>query len=139
MKIPLTLAHLPAPLMQLIRYGIVGVSQNAVGYGLYLLLTYMGLDPKLVVGVSYPIAMLVSFMGNKKYTFHHTGSTSRAGLRFIIAHACGYTINLALLYWCVDVYGMPHQLVQLAAIFIVAAFLFITLRLFVFKNTTTTE
>lgn len=126
---------LPLALRQLIRYGIVGLSQNAVGYGLYLLLTWWGLDPKLVVGICYPLAMLVSFLGNRKYTFDHQGGMAAAGVRYILAHAGGYAINLGLLYVCVDIYGMPHQLVQLAAIFLVAAFLFITFKLYVFRNT----
>lgn len=128
------LRRLPAArsLRQLIRYGIVGVAQNAVGYGIYLFFTWLGVDPKLVVGVSYPIAMLVSFLGNKKYTFAHKGGTVGAGGRFLAAHACSYGINLAMLYICVDRLGYPHQLVQLAAIFVCAAFLFLALKFYVF-------
>lgn len=119
-------------LRQLIRYGIVGVAQNAVGYGIYLFFTWLGADPKLVVGISYPLAMLVSFLGNKKYTFGHKGGTAGAGGRFLLAHACSYAINLGMLAICVDRFGYPHQLVQLAAIFVCAAFLFLALKFYVF-------
>ena len=64
-------------LRQILRYGIIGVAQNALAYGVYLVLTWLGLDPKLVVGVTYPLAMLISFLGNRKYTFAHKGSVSR--------------------------------------------------------------
>ena len=53
-------------LRQVIRYGIVGVVQNAVGYGIYLFFTWLGADPKLVVSIAYPIGILISFLGNKK-------------------------------------------------------------------------
>lgn len=119
-------------LSQLIRYGIVGISQNAIGYSIYLFFTWLGVDPKIVVAISYPIAMLISFFGNKKYTFCHNGNTFHAGWRFITSHAVSYAINLAMLWICVDILGYPHQLVQLAAIFVCAAFLFIALKLFVF-------
>ena len=119
---------------QLVRYGVVGVAQNSVGYAVYLFFTWLGADPKLVVGVCYPLAMLISFLGNKKYTFHHKGGTAGAGARFLGAHAVSYGINLAMLYVCVDRLGYPHQLVQLAAIFICAAFLFVALKLFVFRG-----
>lgn len=119
-------------LRQLIRYGIVGVAQNSVGYGIYLFFTWLGADPKLVVGISYPLAMLVSFLGNKKYTFSHKGGTAGAGGRFLLAHACSYAINLGMLAICVDRLGYPHQLVQLAAIFVCAAFLFLALKFYVF-------
>lgn len=119
-------------LRQLIRYGIVGVAQNAVGYGIYLFFTWLGADPKLVVGVSYPLAMLVSFLGNKKYTFAHKGGMAGAGGRFLLAHACSYGINLGMLAICVDWLGYPHQFVQLAAIFVCAGFLFLALKFYVF-------
>ncbi|MGE9984081.1 GtrA family protein [Desulfovibrio sp. SGI.169] len=121
-------------LRQLMRYGIVGVAQNAVGYGVYLFFTWLGADPKLVVGVSYPLAMLVSFLGNKKYTFDHKGGAAGAGGRFLLAHACSYGINLGMLYVCVDRFGYPHQLVQLAAIFVCAVFLFLALKFYVFAT-----
>lgn len=121
-------------LRQLVRYGIVGVAQNSVGYGIYLFVTWLGADPKLVVGISYPLAMLVSFLGNKKYTFDHKGGTAGAGGRFLLAHACSYAINLGMLAICVDRLGYPHQLVQLAAIFVCAAFLFLALKLYVFAG-----
>ena len=121
-------------LRQILRYGIIGVAQNALAYGVYLVLTWLGLDPKLVVGVTYPLAMLISFLGNRKYTFAHKGSVSRAGLRFLLAHAASYGINLGMLYVLVDRMRYPHQLVQLAAIFVCAAFLFVTLKFFVFRS-----
>lgn len=119
---------------QLIRYGMVGLTQNSVGYGVYLFLTWLGVDPKLVVGIGYPAAMLVSFWGNKKYTFTHPGGTVGAGVRFLCAHSVNYCLNLAMLYVLVDRLRYPHQLVQLAAIFVCAAFLFIILRFFVFRT-----
>ena len=119
-------------LRQLIRYGVVGVAQNVVGYGIYLFFTWLGADPKLGVGVSDPLAMLVSFLGYKKYTFGYKGGTAGAGGRFLLAHACSYSINLGMLYVCVDKFGYPHQLVQLAAIFVCAAFLFLALKFYVF-------
>lgn len=121
-------------LRQLVSYGIVGVAQNSIGYGIYLFFTWLGADPKLVVGVSYPIAMLVSFFGNKKYTFHFKGPDMAPGIRFLLSHAASYGINLAMLYVCVDIYGMRHEYVQLAAIFICAAFLFVALKFFVFRK-----
>lgn len=125
------------PLRQLVRYGVIGVLQNGIAYVLYLLLTWTGIDPKVVVGVTYPIAMLVSFLGNKKYTFAYKGKITGAGFRFIIAHAVSYALNLGMLYILVDKMGYPHQLVQLAAIFVCAGFLFISLKFFVFRSTPT--
>lgn len=123
--------------IQLVRYAIVGIAQNSVGYAIYLFFTWIGFDPKLVVAICYPCAMLVSFLGNKKYTFQFTGGLTGSGLRFILAHICSYAINLAMLYVFVDKLGYMHQLVQAAAIFVCAAFLFIALKFFVFPKVAT--
>ncbi|MBQ7457475.1 MAG: GtrA family protein [Desulfovibrio sp.] len=120
---------------QVIRYGIVGIAQNSVGYAIYLFFTWLGVDPKVVVGVSYPLAMLVSYLGNKKYTFHHKGEITKSSIKFIVSHIISYCINLLMLLVFVDYLHYPHQIVQLAAIFVCAGFLFVSLRLFVFvKN-----
>lgn len=119
---------------QLWRYGLVGIAQNGVAYGLYLLLTWAGADPKTVVAITYPIAMLVSFLGNKQFTFAFHGRISTPALRFLLAHAISYLFNLALLYIAVDMWHWPHALVQLAAIFICAVFLFLALKFFVFPQ-----
>lgn len=118
--------------VQLVRYGVVGIAQNSVGYGIYLLFTWLGFDPKLVVAVCYPCAMLVSFLGNKKFTFNFTGGWQGSGVRFILAHAVSYAINLGMIYILTDKMGYPHQLVQAAAIFVCAGFLFVALKFFVF-------
>lgn len=121
-------------LRQLIRYGLVGIAQNSVGYGIYLFFTWLGFDPKLVVAICYPCAMLVSFLGNRSFTFQFRGGMTGSGARFILAHAISYGINLGLLYVFVDRLGYPHQLVQAVAIFVCAAFLFVALKFFVFPQ-----
>ena len=56
---------------QLWRYGLVGLSQNAIGYGLYLLVTWLGLPPKTAVSILYVVGVLISFFGNRRFTFAH--------------------------------------------------------------------
>lgn len=118
--------------VQFVRYGVVGMAQNSVGYAIYILFTWIGFDPKLVVAICYPCAMLVSFLGNKKFTFNFSGSWKGSGARFVLAHAASYAINLGMLFVFVDKLGYPHQIVQAAAIFVCAAFLFVVLKFFVF-------
>ena len=119
---------------QLTRYGIVGVSYNLAGYLLYLLITWLGVDPKVVVGVLYPIGVLISFFANKEWSFSYSGSLGSGMVRFGIAHFFGYFLNLGMLYLFVDIHGYPHELVQIAAIFTVALYLFLAFRYFVFPQ-----
>lgn len=118
---------------QLLRYGIVGLSLNGAGYVLYLLLTVVaGINPLVVVGVMYPVTVLAGYIFNRRWSFRHSGEARRSGPRYFLAYAGGYLLNLGLLELFWARLGFPHPLVQAAAIFIVAAYLFLALRFWVF-------
>jgi putative flippase GtrA len=117
---------------QLFRYGLIGIASNLAGYMIYLLITYLGATPKISMSLLYGVGAVVGFWGNRKITFAHHGSRLGAGVRYTIAHGIGYFINLAILVMMVDRLGYAHQWVQAIAIFIVAAFLFLAFKFFVF-------
>ena len=117
---------------QLFLYGVVGISRNAIGYMVYLLITYLGVPPKIAMSCLYVVGTTIGFFGYRKLVFAHEGCMFRAGIRYLIAHMMGYGINLSLLIILVDKLGYAHQWVQVLAIFVVAGFLFITFKIFVF-------
>ena len=119
----------------LFSYGIVGIAVNLAAYLSYFFVTYLGGTPKLTMSVLYVVTAFVSFLGNRKLTFDYKGGLLGSGLRFSIAHFFGYLINLGLLFVLVDKLAYPHQAVQVFAIIIVAIFLFLTFKLFVFRET----
>lgn len=119
---------------QLIRYGLVGVASNAAIYLVYLLLTYLGMEAKSAMTLVYLIGASIGFVGNRNWTFGHRGGSSSAALRYVLAHVFGYMLNFLILYAFVDRLGYAHQWVQAAAIIIVAGFLFMIFKYFVFKE-----
>ncbi|MCU1762152.1 GtrA family protein [Pseudomonas sp. 14P_8.1_Bac3] len=121
------------PATQLLRYAVVGLISNSCGYALYLLLTEFGTTPKVTMSTIYACGALIGFFGNRKLTFSHEGGLLGSGSRFVIAQLGGYAINFLLLDVLVDRLGYPHQWVQASAIVIVAIYLFVTLKFFVFK------
>ena len=125
--------------MQLLRYGLLGIVTNSVGYIIYLVFTYLGTTPKVTMTLLYGVGVAISFFGNRKWTFMHNGGFAGTGFRYVIAYMVGYFINLAILILMVDKLGYAHQWVQAAAIFIVAAFLFIAFKCYVFKNSESAE
>lgn len=119
---------------QLTRYAFVGIVSNLAGYLVYLLVTYLGATPKLTMTLLYGAGAAIGYVGNRKLTFAHKGSLLGSGIRYFMAHCFGYCINLAILIIFIDKFGYAHQWVQAIAIFVVAGFLFIALRLFVFTD-----
>lgn len=121
-------------LKQIFRYGIIGFAHNFTGYFVFLLFTWLGVDPKLVVAVVYPIFAAISYIANKRWTFSHNGEYKRSVLYYVIAHLIGCGLNLFMLYYFVDILHYPHELVQALAVFVVAGFLFLIFRFVVFRH-----
>jgi putative flippase GtrA len=121
-------------MQQLIRYGLVGLVSNLTIYFVYLLITYLGVEPKTAMTLVYIIGASIGFIGNRKWTFAHRGDPTSAALRYVLAHLCGYLLNFMILFTFVDRLGYAHQWVQAAAIIIVAGFLFIVFKYFVFRE-----
>lgn len=115
-----------------LRYAIVGLLTNLVGYLVYLLLTGIGLGPKLTMSLLYAFGASAGFVGNRQWTFSHQGRVLPSLLRFGFAHSIGYGLNFALLFIFTDLLKFPHQVVQAGAIFVVAGFLFLAFKFFVF-------
>jgi putative flippase GtrA len=122
------------PISQLFRYGLIGIATNLSLYLFYLLITYLGIEPKLSMTLAYIVGVLLGYIGHRNWTFEHKGALLGSGARYFIAHLFGYLINFLILLTFVDKLGYPHQWVQAAAIIIVACFLFVTFRFFVFPK-----
>lgn len=119
-------------LWQFIRFGVVGVATNMLGYLVYLLVA-LWVEPKLAVTLLYPIGVLTGYAGHARYAFDYEGGHGHGLARYLVAHAMGYGLNMLLLAVFVDRLGFAHQLVQFVAIFVVGAFLFVLYRLWVFR------
>lgn len=120
------------------RYLLVGLTTNLIGYLIYIILTYW-LAPILAITILYPISLLVSFLGNRNFTFSSKKKINLIGIRYLFAQFLGYLLNVLIQKILVDYYNLPHQIVQIISIFIVAAFLFVLLRYIVFGSENTCE
>lgn len=121
-------------LRQIIRYGVVGVLNNLLGYFIYLVVTYFWLDPKVAISLLYPIGVATTYFGHSKYSFAGHTRNLYSVLRYLLAHVVGYGVNFLMLLVLVDRLKFPHQAVQGAAIFVVAGVLFVLFRYFVFPS-----
>jgi len=117
---------------KIVRYGVVGVLSNLSIYLLYLLITFYDTAPKIALSFVYVIGVLQSFFLNKKWTFRHNGHVSETLIRYLIIYGFGYCINLGALIIYVDRFGYPHQWVQGIMIPVVAIFLFVLQKIWVF-------
>jgi putative flippase GtrA len=120
---------------QFVRYVIVGVLNNTVGYLTFLLMAYFGVEPKLAMTIVYLIFASLGFIGHKKWSFSHEGLFLKTGARYIVAHSLAYLLNLFLLYYFFNLLGYPYQLVQAGVMVVLVVFLYTMFRFFVFRST----
>ncbi|MCK7578226.1 MAG: GtrA family protein [Chromatiales bacterium] len=121
--------------IQFSRYALVGIASNALGYLLYLLLTYFGIGHKSAMTLLYAIGMAQTFHFNRRWSFGHKGDLTGAFARYVIVYGLGYLLNFLLLWIGVDQMHLPHQGVQAVAIVAVAVSLFLMHRYWVFAST----
>ncbi|MFC5430156.1 GtrA family protein [Paraburkholderia denitrificans] len=124
---------------QLLRYGLVGVTINLAGYLIFVLATTHGAEPKLTMTLLYIAGIASSFWANRNWTFKDRGNVLGPGLRYGSAYALGYLLNLGLLLVFVDYLHYSPRVIQFIAVFVVAAFLFVTLKLLVFMQPATMQ
>lgn len=119
-------------LAQFIRFGIVGVVSNGVLYLGYVALTAASLGPKLAMTLVYVAGTLQSFLFNKRWSFRSVNGYAPELVRYVLAYAFGYALNLAALFVLVDRLGLPHRVVQGFVIVALAFVLFALQKLWVF-------
>lgn len=121
---------------QFIRYGLVGVISNSIIFCLYLFLTYLSIDPKIAVTFLYIVGSSIGFVGHRKWTFVRHVVAKKSALVYLLTQLSGYLLNFLIIFIFVDNFGFPHKWVQAFAIVVVAVFLFIVFKLFVFGDFT---
>ena len=119
---------------QFMRYVLVGLISNAILYGIYILLTSLGMGPKLAMSLLYGLGMIQTFVFNKQWSFRFNGAAAPALMRYATAYALGYGFNLAALILLVDQIGLPHQWVQGVMLFVIAIMVFLAQRYWVFAQ-----
>lgn len=117
---------------QALRFGIVGVLSNSVGYCLYLLLTWIGMDYKLAMTLLFIVGVAQTFIINKKWSFKYSHQDKSVLLRYSASYGFGYMLNLGALILLVDHAGMPHSVIQAIMILIVALLMFLLQKFWVF-------
>jgi len=122
---------------QFVRYASVGLVSNLGLYLAYLVLTALGLGPKLAMSLLYAVGVVQTFLINRSWSFGHEGRLRGAFARYVASYAFGYTLNLGVLWLAVDRRGLPHEGVQAVMILALAVMLFLLQKFWVFTETRT--
>jgi putative flippase GtrA len=118
---------------QLFRYGMLGVAINLALYCLYLVITYAGVPPLAAATLCFAVGIPVSLTIHRRFTFRSGEVTAGQKLLFASGYVAGYFLQIGTLYALYSILGLPHQAAQFIAMVVVALFLFVFQKVFVFR------
>lgn len=121
-------------LSKTMRYGVVGAVTNAILYGVYLVLTFGGIEPRLSMIGTYALGMCATYGANRSWTFMSSRSHSHAlplyGTLYIGVFAVQYLVFEMMLQWS----RAPHFIAQLTGMGVAAIILFIASNSLIFRR-----
>jgi putative flippase GtrA len=124
----------------LARFGLAGLVNTAVGFGVIVLLDpVLGLPPALANAIGYAAGMATGFVLNRSFVFRSDGALPATGLRYAIAVAASFALNQAVLGAMGSLLGVGsfrHLAAQAAAMAVYSTALFVICRVWVFGRTT---
>jgi putative flippase GtrA len=119
--------------LQSLRFVVVGLASNLLLFLLYLLVTTLGIGPKIAMTLLFALGTMQTFIFNKRWTFAHRGFLQASFLKYVAIYSFAYLLNLTALLVLVDNLGYPHQVVQGIMILSIAMMLFLLQKYWVFR------
>lgn len=119
---------------RLLRFGLVGVLAAMVHLATVLLLVErVWLPPLRANGAGFGVAFLVSYGGQRYFTFHDGDSPHRQALpRYLLVATAGWALNQGLFALLLAFTPLPYPLALLLVLLLVAGLTFVLGRRWVF-------
>jgi putative flippase GtrA len=101
----------------MLRFALVGCANTLFGFTIIMTATWLlQLGDVAANAVGYGCGLLLSFALNRRYTFGYEGRTAGALVRYLLAFAVSYGVNVGVLVIFTAVLGQSSVLSQAAAV-----------------------
>ena len=122
-------------LIQLIKFGIVGVSNTFLTAGvIWILMKVFHCSDYISNFIGYIIGLANSFIWNRKWTFESKTKVSVTVFKFIVTFAISYAVQLGNLYALLHLTHIDPYYCQLLSIVVYTGINFILNKYYTFKN-----
>lgn len=118
---------------QLTVYFLTGVLVNGLGFLVFCLFVELGINSKLSMSILYVAGVVGSYVGNKNIGFKNKEGYLTGFVKFFFVYIVAYCINLFAHIYFVDFLDCSPYFVQGIMLMVISAFVFISLKLFVFR------
>lgn len=121
-------------ILQLGRYGVVGLALNGALYLFYLALTEAaGMVPVAASSLAFVLGVPMSLTLHRRITFRVPEISNARKAGFVGVYVFAYVAQIGTLAGLHHGFGMPHPLAQALAIVAAAVFLFVVQKLAIFQ------
>jgi putative flippase GtrA len=121
-------------IFQIIRYGLVGIVNTLVGYGIYFLFLYVGLNYTIALTFGSICGIICSYFLNRFWTFKSTKKVAEELPKFLSVYGVSYFLNLGLLILFVEKFKIDARIAQLFILVIITCLTFIGNKFWSFRN-----
>lgn len=120
-------------IVQFIKFGIVGLSNTAIGLGSYYLFLWLGWHYMLANVMSWIISVFNAFYWNSKYVFDTRSTWLRALFRTYVSYGLSFVIGAIVLYILVEWWGISDVIAPLLVLIITIPLNFVLNKFWAFK------
>ena len=101
-------------LREVVRYGLAGVVNSLVGYGVFIMSLYCAhTSPLIANAAGYAVGLCVAFVLNRYFVFAGVKFSLAAGARFLLCFAVAFVVNQLVLIGMVRGEGVDPRIAQL--------------------------
>ena len=105
---------------RLARYGVTGACSTLTHVGvLFVLAERAGVPPVAASTAGFVASIVVSYTLQRYWVFRSTQSHLAAGAKFLAVTAVAFGVNTSTLWLGTEVFPLPYQPVQLAALVLI--------------------
>ena len=124
-------------LVQFVKFGVVGLTNNAISYVIYIALIMVGMHytPASIIG--FTVSVFNSYYWNSKYVFKEDGGRIwwKTLIKTYISYAgTGIVLNNFLLFVWIDVLGIPAMVAPLINLVITVPINFIMNKFWAYRK-----
>ena len=124
-------------LIQFVKFGVVGLINNAISYVIYIILIMVGIHYTLASIIGFTVSVLNSYYWNNKYVFKEEGSRIwwKTLIKTYISYAgTGIVLNNFLLFVWIDMLGISAMVAPLINLVITVPINFIMNKFWAYRK-----
>lgn len=119
--------------VQFVKFGIVGLSNTAIGLGTYYLFLWLDAHYLIANILSWLISVFNAYYWNSRYVFKSAASWLKTLIKTYISYGASFLVGTALLYVFVEWCGISKVLAPLVVLVVTIPLNFVLNKFWTFK------